>query len=264
MRSFETFIKLLQNEANLKYSLHKEPTYSIQDIKAGFLEIISCSEIALESISFAHIAGSYSRGEQTPYSDIDLECFSPSMMEYQDTYTWNGLLVSLAVYPINSVRGEGTNIIDRSWARSCFKSSQVVYDPNDVYEEYRRQFIEDEKVNYPTSNETPFAKNLRKIIEYRRKMLSAISGNDQLFYNFATSRFIESFVIAKNIFLKSEVSSERGQFDILSERTLCLENNLHHNALNLFKPNITEQECINLTVPFFEDLIHVTKHFNRK
>ncbi len=258
MRSMETFIELLQGEVDLKPSGNVESKYSANDIKAGFLEIVELSTIPLENIAFAHVAGSYSRDEQTPYSDVDIECFSPNMKEYQDTYTWNGLLISFAIYPVDSVRGEGTNIVDRSWARSCFKNSKPIYDPENQYENYRSQFIQDEVASYP-AKETPFSKNLRKVIEYRRKMLGAIDAKDQLFYNFSTAKFVESFAVAKNIFLKSEVSSEKGQFDILSENS-CHSDDLQKNALDLFKPDISIQECLNLTAPFFGNLIKVTKN----
>lgn len=263
MHSFVNFAELYKQEASLdSHDFQDTALPSLDDIKGGFTDIVTASGVPLETISFAYVSGSYSREQQTPFSDLDIECYSPTMQEYQDTLKWRGVLVSLSIYPAGSVRGEGDNIVDRSWARSCFKSAKAIYDPNGEFEACKARFV-DNAAEAANENELGlgFWKNMRKVIEYRRKMLGAIASGDQVLLPFATSRFLESYVVAKNILQSSEVSSEKGQFDILAEPTGAGQV-LRGNAEKLFQAGLTTEDCITLTAPFFTDLAAVAEGYS--
>lgn len=101
----------------------------------------------------------------------------------------------------------------------------------------------------------PFSKHMRKVIEYRRKMLSALTLDDRIFYNYATSKFLENFALVKNILNNGEISSERGQFDILAERSLRHPDGLADQALALYAADITLGKSMVLSAGFLGEMV---------
>lgn len=258
MHSIENFITLYNEEAALTRRFNASAGYGIAEIKAGFEDILKKSGVALADVSFAYVSGSYSRGQQTPYSDVDIECFSDRITEeYQDTLKWNGLLISLSIYPAGTVRGENDNLIDRSWARSCYKGAKVIYDPDNKFEALKNAHPPSEQPEEADMN-LGMWKNMRKVIEYRRKLLSSIDSGDRVLQGFAAARFLESYAVVRNIAGAAEISSEKGQFDILAKVAAADGGTLRLNAEKLFE-KISLEECLSLTRPFFDDLSRVLK-----
>lgn len=253
MYSIKKFITLFKEEADLKNRFNKAAKYTVSDIETGFEDILRLSGKSLSDVSFAYVSGSYSRGQQTPYSDVDIECFSENITEeYQDTLKWNGLLISLSIYPAGTVRGENDNIIDRSWARSCFKGAKVIYDPHNKFEALKNSYAASET---PTESDMNLGmwKNMRKVIEYHRKLLGSIESGDRMLQGFAAARFLESYAVVRNIITNAEISSEKGQFDILANVQIPDGSTLYLNGQRLFD-RIDLEECLALTKPFLNDL----------
>lgn len=258
MHNLNQFVLLLQDEIHAGKDMQSSRILSIQDLKDGFPNIARIAGIPLENIEFAYVAGSYSRGNATAFSDIDIECFSDKIeSEYQDTFKWNDALISFSIYPMNSVRGEHSNIVDRSWARSVFINAKPIYDPKNHYSFYTSIFLKKEIVE--ADIDTSLAKHMRKILEYRRKMFGSLNSDDKILYNYSTAKFIENYAVVKNILLYNEITSEKGQFDILKDVTVSNDKGLLQSANKLFNQNIKMEECVSLTEIFMSDMILVAK-----
>ncbi len=254
MHSIETFIKLFRDETQLTHVFNE--TVTLQNIRQDFPAIAQASGFPPGDISMAYVAGSYARGQQTAHSDIDIECYSAAItQEYQSTFKWKGYLISFSVYPAGTVRGEPDNLVDRSWARSCYKTAQPVYDPHNAFAAMVSRYADQEMIG---ESDIPNGlwKTLRKVIEYKRKMLSAIETGDTLVQNFAAVRFIESYAVARNILVNAEISSEKAQFDVLKTMVDTSGETFHAKALRLLSTRNID-ECRLLTRPFLDDLIAV-------
>jgi len=257
MHTIQDFITLFNEETRLAPAFNIAAT-NIKAIQEGFKNIAVASGFPFGDISLAYVAGSYSRGQQTPHSDIDIECYSDKIdREYQSTFKWEGHLISFSVYPSGTVRGEPDNLIDRSWARSCYKSAKVIYDPEGRFPALVAAYTASEDIDEGKIPDGLW-KTLRKILEYKRKLLSAIESNDKVMQCFAATHFLESYVVARNILTAAEISSEKGQFDLLSSLSDESGEKFRTKAERLFSP-LTIQECLELTRPFFDDVVKVLK-----
>lgn len=252
MHNFQNFSELFNAESLKTENDFKSVSLpSLGDIKNGFNDILKIAQIDAGYIKFAYVAGSYSRGQQTAYSDIDIECFADIDCEEQYTFNWNDTLVSFSIYPMNTVRGESENIIDLSWAKSCFKSAHVLHDPEGLFEIYKKRFVNNKAVFEMSLG---LGKQMRKLVEYRRKLIAAVSKRDELGQGFAAARFIETYTTLAHIMNQSEISSEKDQFNVLSGA-------LRVKALSLMSEDLNVHQAIELTAPFFE---HTNNNLKRK
>lgn len=246
MHSLERFSELFNIESGYKVGDFKDRTLpNLNDIKENFQDIAELSGVSYDTIALAYVAGSYSRKQETCYSDIDIECFAPVENEVQNTFYWNDTLISFSVYPMETVRGESSNIIDLSWAKSCFSSAYPLHDPHGIFAEYKDKFINNDE---EFSLSLALGKQMRKLIEYRRKLLSAVASADKIMQSFAAIRFLETYAVLTNIMKDGTISSEKGQFQILAERGQKLTS----AAPLLISADIDEEQTIGLTKPFFD------------
>jgi predicted nucleotidyltransferase len=246
MHSLEQFSKLFNAESGHELtSFNGRELPSLNNIKENFQDIVALSGMPFDTIALAYVAGSYSRNQQTYYSDIDIECFAPVENELQDTFYWDDTLISFSVYPMGTVRGEPSNIIDLSWAKSCFKSAYPLHDPHNIFSEYKERFQNDDS---EFSLSLGLGKQMRKLIEYRRKLLSAVSNSDKIMQSFAAVKFLETYAVLANIMQDGSISSEKGQFQILDDHG----EKLTSISQLLISGDIDEEMAIKLTKPFFD------------
>lgn len=131
-----------------------------------------------EKVLFAYVHGSYCRQERSKYSDIDLIVYTE---DFRGDYIFNyqGHMLNLNFKPISMINEivSGSNIL---WNLGVHKNMQIVYDKKN-YAEYFRKFLKQtfkELKASPSMFINSFATEIRRIVEYRRKLVSFINTHD--------------------------------------------------------------------------------------
>jgi hypothetical protein len=154
----------------------------------------------------AIVTGSVSRNQSHPYSDIDLEMYTPAEYGFQGFYHWNSRLVSLHIEPMEEMSAEVTDPYYQVWHRATLSDGVLIKDSSNYISSIAiisRQRYDVDKIEQAKS------RLVNEIQHFVKKSFVAFECNDALSAIYYLSYFIQSVSIKlyleKNISLGSEV-----------------------------------------------------------
>src|SRR5579884_1858501 len=105
------------------------PHVSVESLPNTFLENL-VAEVDNEDIRGIVLGGSQARGDATPYSDVDLECFVPDTFRpLRKRFMYReGLLISIVLKTLEDIKQQLTNPYQALWAVPSFRQARVLLD----------------------------------------------------------------------------------------------------------------------------------------
>lgn len=143
---------------------------SINWIKEEFQAILTESKIPKDEILLGSLIGSYAKGSATKYSDIDFKFYTKNFTG-DVWFPHKGKIVSIFADRLIDIKKLITSTSDLVWYKELLRSSITIINVNNTKEE----LIEVVNTTYTQKNISVVNTEIRRVIEYRRKIYSLIS-----------------------------------------------------------------------------------------
>lgn len=199
----------------------------IHTLREKFGELLKEASIPAEDVDVAYLIGSYSRDTQVhPYSDVDILIFSDSYEHQEFVFLWEKHLISLYVFTFAQLIS-GLNGVDAPhWVQSI-QDAKLILGKNGA----------DERVQEEVSNATYSLEHvprtpliaLRRILEYRRKLLAMKSENqrDPLIVSYLGGHFMLNYLLIKSHLEGTTIETETRIFNSVSELGETIKDAIH-------------------------------------
>lgn len=236
----ENLEKLLLNELHLEEvdRLSQNENDLVSSIKNDFPRIVGELSVDFSKIQLAVLYGSLARKEQLPYSDIDVECYTSSDFSTEEIFYWRNKLMTFYVVPFENLFNELKTPSLLLWYKSGFNDAEIIYDESNWRSKIRDLINEKfEETNYDSNiSREDFNKNVRRFVEYRRKLNNALLTGEKMYRLHSSKCFIDSYLYFNYMSKGIPIKSERelySNFSIISDdRVRLIENTLDINSSN--------------------------------
>ena len=167
------------------------------------------------------IVGSYSRGQEGKYSDVDFDIFVSRMPENQyDRYTlrhWDGKLVSLKYALLDDERAALTNPRRAIWAVPGLSGMKIVLDRNNALMDLQQKAQKFDWSLLQADADEFAAEQVMHCAEEIHKILSGLTRGHESTVLYATwglvSNILEALAVQRGIM----IVSENRYFDLIQE-----------------------------------------------
>lgn len=181
---------------------------------------------ALEQIDSPHIlgigiVGSYARGQESRYSDVDFDIFVSKLPEHPyDRYTlryWDGKLVSLKYTLLDDERAALTNPRRAIWAVPGLRGMRIVLDKDGSMSALQKAAHEFDWSSLQSAADQLVAEEVMGCAEEIHKILSGLARGHESTVLYATWGLVKSMLEAVSVQRGLMIISENRYFDLIQD-----------------------------------------------